>query len=72
MEVCLMRRWWQQRAELARRLLLCWENPAGQGMVEYVLIAAVLAVGTLLAMTFLKEEVSALFTKIANTLKGVP
>ena len=67
-----MNRWLLRMGAFGRRLLLHWRNSAGQGMVEYVLIAAVIAVGTLLAMTFLKEEVSALFTKIANTLKGVP
>ncbi|MDR5695101.1 MAG: Flp family type IVb pilin [Armatimonadota bacterium] len=67
-----MQQWLLKMRTLGRRFLFPFETPGGQGMVEYVLIAAILAVGTLVAMTFLKEEVSALFTKIANTLKGVP
>ncbi|MBI4276838.1 MAG: Flp family type IVb pilin [Armatimonadetes bacterium] len=42
----------------------------GQGMVEYVLIAALLGLGAVATMTLLKDEVTALFTRLANTLKA--
>lgn len=42
----------------------------GQGMVEYGLIIALIALAVIGAITFLGSEISALFDKIGDTLKG--
>lgn len=41
----------------------------GQGLVEYALIIALIALVVIGVMTTLGEEVKAIFTRILNTLK---
>lgn len=42
----------------------------GATAVEYALIAALIAIGIITAVTNLREELKAVFTTITNTLKG--
>lgn len=40
----------------------------GQGMVEYGLIIALVAIGLVVALTTLKDNIAAVFSNIGNTL----
>jgi pilus assembly protein Flp/PilA len=40
----------------------------GQGLVEYALIISVIAVAVIVAMLFLRDQLSNLFSNIANNL----
>jgi pilus assembly protein Flp/PilA len=42
----------------------------GQGLVEYALIIALIAIFLILALTFLGTEISAIFQSIGDTLAG--
>lgn len=42
----------------------------GQGLVEYALIIAFIAVVVIVAMTFLQGRISALFSNVGNSLGG--
>lgn len=47
-----------------------FKDESGQGMVEYGLILALVAIGVILALTFLGEEISAIFESITDALRG--
>ena len=43
-------------------------NEDGQGLVEYALIIAVIAIAVILAMVFLREQIQNIFSNIGNNL----
>ena len=47
-----------------------WKNEEGQGMVEYGLIIALIAVVVIAALGSLSGSISGIFNKAANTLKN--
>ena len=40
----------------------------GQGLVEYALIIAIIAIAVIVAMTFLRDQISNVFSNIGNNL----
>jgi pilus assembly protein Flp/PilA len=40
----------------------------GQGLVEYALIIAVIAIAVIIAMLFLRDQISNLFSNVGNNL----
>jgi len=59
------------------RLLAGWERvkylfkeEKGQGMVEYALIIAVVAIVVVLALVTMRDQLSAIFNTIATTLQN--
>ncbi len=40
----------------------------GQGLVEYALIIAVIAIAVIVAMLFLRDQISNIFSNIGNNL----
>ena len=51
-----------------RGLLARMRDEAGQGLAEYALILAFIAVVAVLALTFLGSDISTLLSKVANDL----
>jgi Flp pilus assembly pilin Flp len=51
-----------------RGLLARMREEAGQGLAEYALILAFIAVVAVLALTFLGTDISSLLSKVANDL----
>jgi pilus assembly protein Flp/PilA len=45
-----------------------WKDESGQGMVEYALIIAVIAITIIIAMIFLRDQLSNQFSMIGNNL----
>lgn len=45
-----------------------WRSEEGQGMVEYGLIIALVAIGLIVTLGLLKDELVAVFIKIKDTL----
>jgi len=43
-------------------------DDAGQGLVEYALIIAVIAIAVIVAMVFLKGQISNIFSNVGNDL----
>ncbi len=43
-------------------------NEDGQGLVEYALIIAVIAIAVIVAMVFLREQIQNIFSNIGNNL----
>ena len=58
-----------QFAEALRGLYLP-EEAEGQGLVEYALIIAFIAVVVIVAMIFLREQIGTLFSRTGNSLSG--
>ena len=56
-----------QFVEALRGLYLS-EEAEGQGLVEYALIIAFIAVVVIVAMVFLQGKISTLFSKVGNSL----
>jgi pilus assembly protein Flp/PilA len=54
----------------ALRGLYAAEEAEGQGLVEYALIIAFIAVVVIVAMVFLREQISTLFSRTGNSLSG--
>ena len=48
--------------------LYATEESEGQGLVEYALIIAFIAVVVIVAMVFLQGKISTLFSKVGNSL----
>ena len=42
----------------------------GGHLIEYALVAGVIALGAIASLTLLKTQIIAAFTKVANSLKG--
>ena len=45
-----------------------WKDESGQGLVEYALIIAVIAIAVIVAMIFLRDQLSNQFSMIGNNL----
>jgi len=45
-----------------------WTDDSGQGLVEYALIIAVIAITVIIAMIFLRNQLSNQFSNIGNAL----
>jgi len=50
------------------RVLEFIRNDEGQGLVEYALIIAVIAIAVIVAMIFLKGQIQNIFSNIGNNL----
>ena len=48
--------------------LFAGEESEGQGLVEYALIIAFIAVVVIVAMVFLQGQISGLFSRVGNSL----
>jgi pilus assembly protein Flp/PilA len=46
------------------------EEAEGQGLVEYALIIAFIAVVVIVAMVFLRTQIQAIFSRVGNSLSG--
>jgi len=45
-----------------------WRDETGQGLVEYALIIAVIAIAVIVAMIFLRGQLQTMFSNIGNNL----
>ena len=45
-----------------------WQDEQGQGLVEYALIIAVIAIAIIVTMVFFRDQLSNLFSNIGNNL----
>ena len=45
-----------------------FRDEEGQGLVEYALIIAVIAIAVIVAMVFLRDQISNIFSNIGNNL----
>jgi pilus assembly protein Flp/PilA len=45
-----------------------WKDESGQGLVEYALIIAVIAITIIIAMIFLRDQLTNQFSNIGNNL----
>lgn len=45
-----------------------WMDESGQGLVEYALIIAVIAIAVIIAMIFLRDQLANQFSMIGNNL----
>ncbi|MDP9245158.1 MAG: Flp family type IVb pilin [Chloroflexota bacterium] len=45
-----------------------WRSDDGQGLVEYALIIAVIAIAVIVAMVFFRSQLETLFSNIGNNL----
>ena len=50
------------------RTVTFWRADDGQGLVEYALIIAVIAIAVIVAMLFFRDQLSNLFSNISNNL----
>ena len=49
-------------------MLAFLRDDEGQGLVEYALIIAVIAIAVIVAMVFLRDQISNIFNNIGNNL----
>ncbi len=56
---------WSNRQEILSGLI---RDESGQDLIEYALVAAIIALGATAAMTTLATDIKAVFTKISTTL----
>ena len=61
---------------VAVRLQNTWfrarDEESAQGLVEYALIIAIVSLGAIAALTFLKDNISGLFSKAGSSINNVP
>jgi pilus assembly protein Flp/PilA len=50
------------------RMRSFFRDDDGQGLVEYALIIAVIAIAVIVAMIFLRDQISNIFSNIGNNL----
>lgn len=56
------------RGPEGRHMQAFWRDDQGQGLVEYALIIAVIAITIIVAMIFLRGQLSNQFSNIGNNL----
>ncbi len=49
-----------------------WSDESGQGLVEYALIIALVAIGLIAILTLFRNSVGNVFNRTRNTLNTVP
>ena len=49
-------------------MIAFFRNEEGQGLVEYALIIAVIAIAVIVAMVFLRGQIQNIFSNIGNNL----
>ena len=59
-----------QFAEALYGLFVPEDEFEGQGLVEYALIIAFIAVVVIVAMVFLRTQITSLFSRVGNSLSG--
>ena len=47
-------------------------DESGQGLVEYVLIIALVAIGLIASMVIFRDSIGGIFNRIRNTLDAAP
>jgi pilus assembly protein Flp/PilA len=57
-----------QRERKGRTMRQWMRDEQGQGLVEYALIIAVIAIAVIVAMIFLQGQLQAIFSNIGNNL----
>jgi len=60
--------WWLSRRPEGAGMGRFLQEDEGQGLVEYALIIAVIAITIIVAMIFLKDQLSNQFSNIGNNL----
>ena len=58
-------RLWINRQQILSGLI---SDESGQDLIEYALVAAIIALGATAAMTTVSRDITAIFTKIGTTL----
>jgi pilus assembly protein Flp/PilA len=56
---------WMNRRQILSGLI---SDESGQDLIEYALVAAIIALGATAAMTTVSKDITAIFTKIGTTL----
>ena len=49
-------------------MIAFFRDEEGQGLVEYALIIAVIAIAVIIAMLFLRDQISNIFSNVGNNL----
>lgn len=49
-----------------------WKDEAGQGLVEYVLIIALVAIGLIAVMLVFRNQIGGIFDTISTELQNAP
>lgn len=49
-----------------------WSDDSGQGMVEYALIIALVAIGLIAVLVFMRNRTGDVYQAIADSLKAAP
>lgn len=49
-----------------------WQDDAGQGLTEYALILALVAIGLIAVLIVFRDAIGGLFDRIAESLRGAP
>jgi Flp pilus assembly pilin Flp len=57
---------------MMRLLENLWNEDAGQGLVEYVLIIALVAIGLIAIITVFRNAIGRIFKVISDTLNAAP
>ena len=59
-----------QFAEVLYGLYVAEDASAGQGLIEYALIVALIAVAVIVALVFFRGQINGLYSRIGNSLSG--
>ena len=60
---------WISRRHILSDLI---SDESGQDLIEYALVAAIIALGATAAMTTVSKNITNVFTKIGNSLSSAP
>jgi Flp pilus assembly pilin Flp len=58
----------KQMNTLKNKLVRLGREESGQSLIEYSLIASIVAIGTMLAMYLMRQEIIAVFTRVTAGL----
>jgi Flp pilus assembly pilin Flp len=51
---------------------LLWSNDSGQGMIEYALIIALVAIGLIAVLVFMRNRTGDVYNAVADSLQAAP
>jgi pilus assembly protein Flp/PilA len=63
---------WAREEQMQKLLKVLWSDDSGQGMVEYALIIALVAIGLIAILVFMRNRTGDVYQAVSDSLQNAP